>query len=45
MPLLLRAASLGASAVTVDPVATNPDNYKVVFENDRVRVLVYVDQW
>jgi beta-alanine degradation protein BauB len=29
--------------VTLDPVATNPDNYKVVFENDRVRVLEYVD--
>ena len=28
----------------LDPVATNPDHYKVVFENDRVRVLEYNDQ-
>lgn len=27
----------------LDPVATNPDLYKVVFENDRVRVLEYTD--
>ena len=27
----------------LDPVATNPDNYRVVFENDRVRVLEYTD--
>ena len=27
----------------MDPVTTNPDNYKVVFENDRVRVLEYRD--
>ena len=27
-----------------DPVATNPDHYRVVFENDRVRVLEYTDQ-
>ncbi|MGZ4554751.1 MAG: cupin domain-containing protein [Mycobacteriaceae bacterium] len=26
-----------------DPVASNPDHYKVVFENDRVRVLEYTD--
>jgi quercetin dioxygenase-like cupin family protein len=30
--------------VTIDPVETNPDHYKVVFENDRVRVLEYTDQ-
>ena len=30
--------------MTLDPVATNPDHYRVVFENDRVRVLEYVDQ-
>lgn len=29
--------------MSLDPVATNPDNYKVVFENDRVRVLEYID--
>ncbi len=28
----------------MDPVETNPDHYKVVFENERVRVLEYVDQ-
>jgi beta-alanine degradation protein BauB len=27
-----------------DPVETNPDHYKVVFENDRVRVLEYTDR-
>jgi beta-alanine degradation protein BauB len=27
-----------------DPVVTNPDHYKVVFENERVRVLEYEDQ-
>lgn len=28
----------------LDPVTTNPDNYKVVFENDQVRVLEYTDK-
>ncbi len=27
-----------------DPVATNPQHYRVVFENERIRVLEYVDQ-
>ncbi|MEV6814860.1 cytoplasmic protein [Micromonospora sp. NPDC051296] len=27
-----------------DPAITDPDLYKVVFENDRVRVLEYLDQ-
>ena len=27
----------------LDPVATNPDHYRVVFENERVRVLEYTD--
>ena len=27
----------------LDPAATDPDNYRVVFENDRVRVLEYTD--
>ncbi len=27
-----------------DPTETDPDKYKVVFENDRVRVLEYQDQ-
>ncbi len=29
--------------MTDDPTVTNPDHYKVVFENDRVRVLEYRD--
>jgi len=30
--------------MTLDPAATNPDHYTVIFENDRVRVLDYVDE-
>jgi hypothetical protein len=30
--------------VTLDPAVTNPDHYKVVFDNERVRVLEYTDQ-
>jgi hypothetical protein len=30
--------------MSLDPTATNPAHYKVVFENDRVRVLEYDDQ-
>jgi uncharacterized RmlC-like cupin family protein len=30
--------------MTLDPVVTNPDHYKVLFENDQVRVLDYSDQ-
>ena len=30
--------------MSLDPVVTNPDLYKVVFENDRVRVLEYHDR-
>ena len=29
--------------MSLDPAETNPDHYKVVFENDRVRVLEYRD--
>ncbi len=29
--------------MSMDPVVTNPDHYKVVFENDSVRVLEYLD--
>ena len=29
--------------MTLDPVMSNPQHYKVVFENDRVRVLEYTD--
>jgi hypothetical protein len=28
----------------MDPLVTDPDKYKLVFENDRVRVLEYRDQ-
>lgn len=30
--------------MTLDPAATNPQHYQVVFENDRVRVLEYLDR-
>jgi hypothetical protein len=30
--------------MSLDPVETNPQHYRVVFENERVRVLEYVDQ-
>jgi quercetin dioxygenase-like cupin family protein len=30
--------------VTLDPTTTDPDKYKVIFENDRVRVLEYRDK-
>ena len=30
--------------MSLDPVETNPDHYKVVFENDLVRVLEYTDR-
>jgi quercetin dioxygenase-like cupin family protein len=29
--------------MSLDPVATNPDNYRPVFENEHVRVLEYTD--
>lgn len=28
----------------LDPIRTDPDKYKVIFENDRVRVLEYRDK-
>lgn len=31
-------------AQAADPAATDPDLYKVIFENDRVRVLEYRDE-
>lgn len=30
--------------MSMDPIETNPESYKVVFENDQVRVLEYLDQ-
>lgn len=29
--------------MSLDPVVSNPEHYKVIFENDRVRVLEYND--
>ena len=29
--------------MSLDPVSNNPDHYRIVFENDRVRVLEYTD--
>lgn len=34
----------GGAVSTDDPAVTDPDLYKVIFENDRVRVLEYRDQ-
>ena len=30
--------------MNLDPTTSNPDLYKVIFENDRVRVLEYLDK-
>ena len=30
--------------MALDPVQTNPEHYSVVFENERVRVLEYIDR-
>jgi quercetin dioxygenase-like cupin family protein len=30
--------------MNLDPVTTNPEHYRLVFENDRVRVLEYTDE-
>lgn len=30
--------------MSLDPIVSNPDHYKVVFENERVRVLEYQDR-
>ena len=30
--------------MSLDPTVTDPDKYRVVFENERVRVLEYVDR-
>ena len=30
--------------MSADPTQTDPDKYKVIFENDRVRVLEYTDK-
>ena len=33
-----------ADHMSLDPAVTNPQHYKVVYENDKVRVLEYTDQ-
>ena len=30
--------------MSLDPVETNPNHYRVVFENERARVLEYTDR-
>lgn len=39
-----QALTHGADGAILDPVATNPDHYRVILENDAVRVLEYTDQ-
>ncbi len=39
----LAAAFGGAAAQAQDPIVTDGDKYKVIFENERVRVLEYRD--
>jgi hypothetical protein len=33
-----------AHGMSLDPTVTNPQHYKVIFENEKVRVLEYTDQ-
>jgi hypothetical protein len=39
-----RGAVLHAGAMSLDPAVTNAEHYKVIFENDKVRVLEYNDR-
>ncbi|GIL05082.1 MAG: hypothetical protein L6Q72_15675 [Burkholderiaceae bacterium] len=41
---LLALALLARAALAQDPVATDGDKYKVLLENDQVRVLAYTDR-
>jgi quercetin dioxygenase-like cupin family protein len=41
--LSLDAEGWHPAGMNLDPVQTNADHYKVLFENDRVRVLEYTD--
>ncbi len=41
--LLLSLTLLAGTALAQDPVGTDGDKYKVLLENDRVRVLAYSD--
>jgi quercetin dioxygenase-like cupin family protein len=40
----LEYARVDRGALVADPTATDPDKYKVIFENERVRVLEYRDE-
>ena len=40
--LYLAGLALATSALAQDPVPLYPDNYKILFENDRVRVLEFI---
>lgn len=42
-PSLLLLALMSTTALAADPVKTDGDKYKVLLENDRVRVLEYRD--
>jgi hypothetical protein len=42
--LVLDVAKVDDHAMSADPVETNPEHYRVVFENERVRVLEYRDR-
>ena len=39
-----RLPHASVSVVSLDPVVTDPDKYRVIYENDRVRVLEYTDE-
>lgn len=40
----MKARKVSEGAMSDDPAITDPDFYKMIFENDRVRVLEYRDQ-
>jgi quercetin dioxygenase-like cupin family protein len=42
--ILLALTALAPAALAHDPVASDGDKYKVLLENDQVRVLAYVDR-
>jgi len=42
--LLVLPLAFAVSAQAADPVATDGDKYKVLLDNERVRVLAYTDQ-
>ncbi|MEO7853309.1 MAG: hypothetical protein ABIR94_13800 [Rubrivivax sp.] len=44
LSLSIALFSLAHSALALDPVVSDGDKYKVLFENTQVRVLAYTDQ-